>query len=99
MMRSTSIKFIFFFFSPGLLSLTFGRMYNLVIQYGVVPFVLDELFGFKALVQWQEINQFSMKHVIFKLQLSLLEGIQNECRIFAATYLMSRSDDRNVVLE
>ncbi|KAF7826984.1 putative RNA polymerase II subunit B1 CTD phosphatase RPAP2-like protein [Senna tora] len=41
----------------------------------------------------------SVKEAVFKLQLSLLEGIQNEDQLFAAGSLMSRSDYEDVVTE
>ncbi|KAI9126836.1 hypothetical protein K1719_002432 [Acacia pycnantha] len=41
----------------------------------------------------------SVKDAVFKLQLFLLEGIQNEDQLFAAGSLMSRSDYEDVVTE
>lgn len=41
----------------------------------------------------------SVKDAVLKLQLSLLEGIQNEDQLFAAGSLMSRSDYEDVVTE
>ncbi|XP_028758580.1 putative RNA polymerase II subunit B1 CTD phosphatase RPAP2 homolog [Neltuma alba] len=41
----------------------------------------------------------SVKDAVFKLQLFLLEGIQNENQLFAAGSLMSRSDYEDVVTE
>ncbi|XP_062166617.1 putative RNA polymerase II subunit B1 CTD phosphatase RPAP2 homolog isoform X2 [Alnus glutinosa] len=41
----------------------------------------------------------SVKDAIYKLQLSLLEGIQDENQLFAAGSLMSRSDYEDVVTE
>lgn len=39
-----------------------------------------------------------VKDTIYKLQLSLLEGIQNEDQLFAAGSIMSHSDYEDVVL-
>ncbi|KAK7392726.1 hypothetical protein VNO78_21172 [Psophocarpus tetragonolobus] len=41
----------------------------------------------------------SVKDAVFKLQMSLLEGIQNEDQLFAAGSLMSRSDYDDMVTE
>lgn len=41
----------------------------------------------------------SVKDAVLKLQLSLLEGIENEDQLFAAGSLMSRSDYQDVVTE
>ncbi|KAL2327325.1 hypothetical protein Fmac_020752 [Flemingia macrophylla] len=41
----------------------------------------------------------SVKDAVFKLQMSLLEGIQNEDQLFAAGSLMSRSDYEDIVTE
>lgn len=41
----------------------------------------------------------SVKDAIYKLQMSLLQGIQNEDQLFAAGSLMSRSDYEDVVTE
>lgn len=44
-------------------------------------------------------QSFFIKDTIHKLQLALLEGIQNENQLFAAGSLMSRSDYEDVVTE
>jgi len=41
----------------------------------------------------------SVKDAVFKLQMLLLEGIQNEDQLFAAGSLMSRSDYEDIVTE
>lgn len=41
----------------------------------------------------------SVKETVYKLQLSLLEGIQNEDQLFAAGSLLSRKDYEDVVIE
>lgn len=41
----------------------------------------------------------SVKDAVFKLQMSLLEGIKNEDQLFAAGSLMSRSDYEDIVTE
>lgn len=44
-------------------------------------------------------QSISVKDAVYKLQLSLLEGIQDENHLFAAGSLMSRSDYEDVVTE
>ncbi|XP_052193179.1 putative RNA polymerase II subunit B1 CTD phosphatase RPAP2 homolog isoform X2 [Diospyros lotus] len=44
-------------------------------------------------------EEISVKEAVHKLQLSLLEGIQNEDQLFAAGSLISRSDYQDVVTE
>lgn len=46
-----------------------------------------------------ENQSFLIKDTVYKLQLALLEGIQNENQLFAAGSLMSRSDYEDVVTE
>ncbi|CAK7324199.1 unnamed protein product [Dovyalis caffra] len=46
-----------------------------------------------------KVQSIAVRDTVYKLQLSLLEGIQNEDQLFAAGSIMSRSDYEDVVTE